>query len=96
MQRQRRDGLLAALSVGWEQLIEEAAQARSIAPREVPREDAVREVREPVPRRETSAPAPVPRTDARGELLAGLASREALRRAILLQEVLGPPKGLQP
>ena len=96
MQRPHTDEPLAALSTGWEQLIEVAAQARSTAPREVPREDAVREVWEPAPRKEPPAPAPIPRTDARGELLQALASRQALRRAILLQEVLGPPKALQP
>ncbi len=96
MQRQRTDELLQALVTGREQLIEEAVQARSTASRAGPQEEAAREVRERAPRRETPAPAPVPRTDARGELLAALASRQALRRAILLQEVLGPPKALQP
>ena len=93
MQRQRRDELLEALSTGREQLIEEAVQSRSTARRDAPPEEAVRE---PSPRRETSAPAPVPRTTARSELLAALTSRQALRQAILLHEVLGPPKSLQP
>ena len=96
MQRQRADEPLEALSTGREQLIEEAVQSRSTGPSDLPREEAVREVRARAPRREPPAPAPVPRTDARGELLAALTSRQALRRAILLQEVLGPPKGLQP
>ena len=96
MQRQRTDELLEALSTGREQLIEEAVQSRSTAPREAPREEAVREVRERAPRREPPARAAVARTDARGELLAALASPQALRRAILLEEGLGPPNGLQP
>ena len=93
MQRHRRDELLGALVTGREHLIEEAVRARSTAPRDVPREEAVRER---TPRRETAAPVPVPRPDPRGELLQALASRQALRRAILLHEVLGPPKALQP
>ena len=93
MQRQRTDELLEALVTGREHLIVDAAQPRSTAPRDAPREDAVRE---PAARREPPVPVPVPRTDARAELLAALTSRQALRRAILLQEVLGPPKALQP
>ena len=92
MQRQRRDELLEALSTGREQLIEEAVQSRSTARRDAPPEEAVRES---APRKETPAPAPLPRTTPRGELLQALASRQALRRAILLHEVLGPPKALQ-
>ena len=93
MQRHRTDERLEALVAGREHLIAEAAQARSTAPRDVPREEAVQE---PAPRRETAAPAPVPRTNARGELRAALSSGPALRRALLLHEVLGPPKALQP
>ena len=58
--------------------------------------EAVREVQERASRRKPLASGPVPKTDTRRELLAALASRQALRRAILLQEVLGPPKALQP
>lgn len=93
MQRQRTNELLEALRTGREQLIADAAQPQSTAPRDVPREETVREF---APERESPTPAPVPRMNARGDLLAALSSRQALRRAILLQEVLGPPKALQP
>ena len=92
MHRHRTDERLEALVTGREQRREEVAQSRRTVPREVPHEEAVRE---PVPGRETPAPAPVPRTTVRSELLAALSSGPALRRAILLQEVLGPPKALQ-
>ena len=97
MQRHHKDELLAALVTGREQFIDEAAQARSTAARDVPQRDVLHEeaVREPAPRREVPAPAPVPSTNARGELLDTLTSRQALRRAILLHEVLGPPKALE-
>ena len=92
MQRHRKDELLEALVTGREHLIEDAAQSRSTAPRDVPHEEAVRE---PAPKREPPAPPPVPRTTARAELLQALTSGQALRRAILLYEVLGPPKALE-
>ena len=92
MQRHRTDELVEALVAGREPRLEEAAQSRHTAPRAVPHEEAVRE---PALRREAAAPVPVPRTTARGELLAALSSGPALRRAIVLQEVLGPPKALQ-
>ena len=92
MQRHRTDELLEALVTGREHLIADAAQLRRTAPRDVPHEEAVRER---APKRETPAPASGPRTNARGELRAALASGHALRRAILLHEVLGPPKALE-
>ena len=92
MQRHRTDELLEALVTGREHLIADAAQSRSTAPRAVPHEEAVRE---PNRKREPPALTPVPRTTAHGELRAALASGHALRRAILLREVLGPPKALE-
>lgn len=92
MQRHRTDELWEALVTGREQLIADAAQLRRTAPRDAPHEEAVRER---APKRETPAPAPVPRTNARGELLQALTSRHALRRAILLHELLGLPKALE-
>ncbi len=93
MQRHRRNELLEALVTGREHLIEEAAQAWSTTRRDAPPEEAVRE---PVTRSTIPTPAPQPRRNARRELLDALSSRQALRRAILLHEVLGPPKALQP
>ena len=92
MQRHRTDELLEALVTGREHLIEDAAQSRSTAPRDVPHEEAVRE---PAHKREPPAQTPVPRTNPRGEILDMLTSGHALRRAILLHEVLGPPKALE-
>ena len=92
MQRHRADGPLEALAAGREHLIEEAAQSWRTARRDVPRERAVRG---PAAGSEVPVPAPLPRATARGELLGALRSRQALRRAILLHEILGPPQALE-
>jgi len=93
MHRQSTEERRAARIAGGEQFLEDTAQPRSTAPREVPHEEVARAR---APRKETPAAMSARRSDARRELLAALASRQALRRAILLHEVLGPPKALQP
>ena len=92
MYRQRTDELREALAASREHLGEEAARPRRTAARDLPPETAVRE---PILKQEVAASAPVPRSAAGGELFAALSSGQALRRAILLHEVLGPPKALE-
>jgi hypothetical protein len=46
--------------------------------------------------RTTAAAAPAPVRASSGELLASLRDPASIRRAIILREVLGPPKALQP
>lgn len=93
MQRRRTDGLVEALVTGQEQFVDEAVHSRSAAANGGRGEAARRAVR---PAREVPVPAAASKTTARGELWAVLTSRRELRRAILLHDVLGPPKGLQP
>ncbi len=92
MQAHRTDELLATRVTGREPRLEEAAQSRDTAPRDIPHENAVRE---PASGSETPRPPPVPRTNARDELREALRSGQTLRRAILLHEVLGPPKAFE-
>jgi hypothetical protein len=89
-------------------LIGEVVERVEAVPETAPREPARREVvlperpreewglgeeERPAPR-PRAAPAP-PRPDVRRELVADLASPSGLRRAFLLQEILGPPKALR-
>ena len=77
------------------QLIEDVSRPENATPAGTPREQPLREVREGAPGKETPPPAPARGTNARRELRAALSSPQALRRSILLHEVLGPPKAFQ-
>jgi hypothetical protein len=86
-------------------VVERVEALQEAAPRERPRREVVlperpreewglgEEGERPAPR-PRAAPAP-PRPDARRELVADLFSPSGLRRAFLLQEILGPPKALR-
>ena len=92
MHRQRTDELLEALTAGREQLIADELRRRSTAPPAAPAE---RPVRAPAHDAATPAPTAAPAPNARRELIDALRSRQALRRAILLHDILGPPKALE-
>ena len=93
MERQRERGRWEALATGREPLIEAPLWPEAAASEEVSREQPIRER---VPRPELPIPPPARTPHIRHALINELTSRGALRRAILLHEVLGPPRSLQP
>jgi hypothetical protein len=92
MQRHRQPGLVEALVIGRVQHIERAARPQTAASEEAPRAPVVQER---PPNSEPPEPPPLRRRNARWDLIDALASPAALRHAILLQEILGPPKALR-
>jgi hypothetical protein len=101
MQRLWNSDALRALVEGREHAIDEALRperwSRPPAPPEVVVEEAPADEQHR-PRAAAPAPAVLPpaRPEPRRELRRLLSSRRSLRLAVIAQEVLGPPKALQP
>ena len=72
----------------------EAPPAETVRPERTRRDAASVEGAPAEPRPRTGDPSP-PTADGRSRLRVALASRGGLRQAVLLQEVLGRPKGLR-
>ena len=72
-------------------VVQTRAASATVVPPPLPAEVSARPFAAPVARK--AAP---PRTPPRTSLRATLRSRERIRQAIILREVLGPPRGLEP
>jgi hypothetical protein len=94
MRRIQESGLLQVLVAGRENLIDQLLRSETV-PAEEERRHKRAERTDPSP----APPSPPPLEPARSAPAPGirgiLASRRSLRQAMILNEVLGPPKSLQ-
>ena len=97
MRRTPPGGLVEALTAGREPSLARAITPQSTSDEVLAWERTFRERRgtDRAARAEAPPPSPPPTENAREELLRLLRARRSLRLAVLVQEVLGPPKSLR-
>ncbi|MGD9891754.1 MAG: hypothetical protein AB7R89_02180 [Dehalococcoidia bacterium] len=94
MQRIRASGLLQSLVAGREDLIDQLLRSEAVTEEEDrPPKRAARS--EPLPPSPSPASAPPVRPATAPGIRQIFSSRRALRQAMILNEVLGPPKSLR-